>query len=305
VSEVEQINSRLRASLDLRRYDQAVSEAQRLLAVAGPSAAGFALLAQAQMGLGRFEEAERSAVAGLAQDPYSEHLLRIRAVARGRQGRTAEALESIDEALRLAPDQPRSHNYRAVCLEAMERYDEALDAARRAVSLDPHDASYLLQLGALELRTDPAAAEARFRDGLRIDPGSAELLVHLGIALLKQKRIDDARTAFRSALLIDPSSKPAKEGVRVTVENKLLKVGGLGAAGIVAMRALMVSGRFSGVDSRAGYAFLGAAAVVALSGLVVLPRWARARNQKKLAESDPQLLAIYQRLQADKQAGRL
>jgi len=78
----------------------------------------------------------RERIAGAFGDPSLEALL-----ARGQEemeeGRLDDALETVREALRLAPDDPIGHNNAGVILNAAGQYDLAMRELRVAVRLAP------------------------------------------------------------------------------------------------------------------------------------------------------------------------
>ncbi len=82
--------------------------------------------------------------------------------------------------------------------------EEARDAYRRALELDPHHADAHVNLGRLLLETGRAGdAEAHYRAVLGDDPGHPTAWFNLGIALEDQRRPQDAIKAYEQALVAD------------------------------------------------------------------------------------------------------
>jgi tetratricopeptide (TPR) repeat protein len=82
--------------------------------------------------------------------------------------------------------------------------EEARDAYRRALELDPHHADAHVNLGRLLLETGRAGdAEAHYRAVLGDDPGHTTAWFNLGIALEDQRRPQDAIKAYERALVAD------------------------------------------------------------------------------------------------------
>ena len=72
------------------------------------------------------------------------------------------------------------------------RLEEAEQACRRAVQLDPDNAEARWKLGALQReRGDPSAAEATLRGLLAISPDNLEALLNLATALCSLRRAED------------------------------------------------------------------------------------------------------------------
>src|SRR5260221_7316818 len=77
--------------------------------------------------------------------------------------------------------------------------DEARDAYRRALELDPHHADAHVNLGRLLVEADRAEeAETHFRAAVADHPGHATAWFNLGIALEDRRRPNDAVKAYRS-----------------------------------------------------------------------------------------------------------
>jgi tetratricopeptide (TPR) repeat protein len=88
-------------------------------------------------------------------------------------GRTAEAIEHYQEALKIDPNYSSAHNNLGVILDETGRTEEAIK---------------------------------HYRDALRIDPANAKANSNLGIALIETGRPFEAVESFRRALLNDPKN---------------------------------------------------------------------------------------------------
>src|SRR5256886_2784753 len=82
--------------------------------------------------------------------------------------------------------------------------DEARDAYRRALELDPHHADAHVNLGRLLVEADRAEeAETHFRAAVADHPGHATAWFNLGIALEDRRRPNDAVKAYEQAIAAD------------------------------------------------------------------------------------------------------
>ncbi len=295
---------RARAALEVGRLDEAERGARGALAVDPAAEEGHALLARVHLSRGAHAEALRATEAGIGATPDSEWLHRLRALALSAMGRRDEALAAADEAVRLGPDLAPAHHVRSVVLEAMKDLPEARAAADRAVELDPEDARYHSQLGDLWLAGDPARAERHYRESLALDPSRASTLNNLGVALNAQKRTRDAALAFRSAVILDPTLTVAKQNTHASVR----RLAGGGALFAVAMGVTQGARLLERIGRGASESMRWIALAVVLAGIAAtwgIWFWRRTAGIRRLAETDPQLHAIYVRLEADRKAGRL
>jgi tetratricopeptide (TPR) repeat protein len=120
---------------------------------------------------GAAEAGEDAATRAIELAPYTAKGFEIRGRSRLALRRPAEALEDIEQALALTPDDPDIHALRAVVLTRLGRGDAAEEAAADALSLDPESAAAHAALGWRHLhagRVQPALEE--LQEALRIDP---------------------------------------------------------------------------------------------------------------------------------------
>lgn len=123
----------------------------------------------------------------------------------------AGAEAELKRALELPPQNPTTHLWSAILLEATGRSDEAVAAARRAVELAPGQAQVRAGLGYRlywARRYDEAVAE--LSGSLEQDPKSATAHYFIGRARVQQARFDEARAAFARAREISPDDANLK-----------------------------------------------------------------------------------------------
>jgi predicted O-linked N-acetylglucosamine transferase (SPINDLY family) len=121
-------------------------------------------------------------------------------------GRREEAEASFRRALEIDPMSAKTHCTLGWMLQAQARLFEAELHCRRALEIEPSYVEAYLELGAvLKSMQRRDEAEASYRKALDIDPASALGHNRLGLLLLEQDRWADAEAAFRRALAADPS----------------------------------------------------------------------------------------------------
>jgi tetratricopeptide (TPR) repeat protein len=288
---------RVQAALELGRLDEALAEVRRLLAQDPGDPEAHALHGQVLMMLRRNAEAQQAAEAGLALAPELEWLHRVRALALLRQGgwrRRREALRAADEAVRLAPEQGAGHYLRSLVLEQRSRRKQAVLAAERALELDPQDATYHFRMADLCLGAKaPAEAERHYRRGLELEPQNAGALNNLGVAVLRQKRADEAAQLFKDAVRADPTLKLAKQNAHATVRQ------------VVGMPEQRSPWRLLWFLINPSALFV----LVFVSPVLLLWSWLRDRRVRQrmqdLRRKDPDLHRLYHRIDDDRRQRRL
>jgi uncharacterized protein (TIGR02466 family) len=156
---------------------------------------------------GRIAAAEavyRRVIAARPADPEPRYLLGTLCT---QTGRSAEAVEHLGIASRLAPNTAPLFNHLGHALVAAGRQDDAEAAFRRAIELRPDLAEAHLNLGTL-LRQSGRLADAAhsFRQAAAADPGTPHALINLGITLQEIAAFDEAVAALHQAVAIDGCS---------------------------------------------------------------------------------------------------
>jgi predicted O-linked N-acetylglucosamine transferase (SPINDLY family) len=86
------------------------------------------------------------------------------------------------------------------------RADQAENALRKALALDPRHAKASANLGVILQRAEKyAEAETQYRAALEMDAGLAQAWFNLGTLLLDRGRVGDAIDSFRRAVALDAS----------------------------------------------------------------------------------------------------
>ncbi|MBZ5638468.1 MAG: tetratricopeptide repeat protein [Acidobacteriia bacterium] len=121
------------------------------------------------------------------------------------EGKTSEAIEDYERALRLNPGFADAHNNLGNALLRLRRTEEAIEHYRKALRLEPNSAKVLNNLGkALATMGKPQDALEYFERALRIDPWLAGAHVNLGNALLRLGRPKDGIGHYEEALRLRP-----------------------------------------------------------------------------------------------------
>ena len=273
-------------------------EAAAIISADPAGSTGHAVLARAHLGKNEFAKALEAAEAGLQRTPDREWLHRLRTHALIFLKRHKEALEAADECVRLLPNATESHQIRGKALGKLKRLADAEEEYARALQLNPHSAEAHRELGDLVLKKTPKRAEEHYRAALAIEPNDAVALNNLGAALSRQKRRDEAALAYKAAILADPTLKVAKRNAHATVTQQVGKVAGWGTGLFVALQAARLAAAASAPIALAVLA-------VGVPATLAIRRKLRAKRIAQLKARDPQLVAIFERLEQDKKAGRL
>lgn len=105
------------------------------------------------------------------------------------------------------PTSKRAHNNLGTALFVADRNEEASAAFQRAIALDPHYASALVNLGRVQLQSaQSVAAEKNFSTALAIEPANPDALFGLGFALASKNRLPEAILHYREAIRLQPSA---------------------------------------------------------------------------------------------------
>lgn len=165
-----------------------------------------------------FQQAEshaRSALALNPENPIRSFCLQVLAYSLWRQGRPAEALQPLREAISLDPEAPSPHSVIAKVYADLRWFTKARHEAQKAIELGPSNPDYHFSLGYVLHDVDPEAAELAYRKALELDPGKVEAKENIAHLALKR---GDLRTA--SSGLIEVLSEAPEDHRPVLILNK-------------------------------------------------------------------------------------
>ena len=116
-----------------------------------------------------------------------------------------DAIEAFDKAISIDPSQALYYRGKGYALNGLMRYNDAIEAFDKAISIDPGQAwDYDKKGYALNgLKRYNDAIEA-FDKAISIDPGQAQYYRNKGYALITLMRYNDAIKVFDKAISIDP-----------------------------------------------------------------------------------------------------
>ncbi len=121
-------------------------------------------------------------------------------------GRSAESLQHMNEALRLAPESAEAQHNLANALAATGRPEEAIEHFKQALRLRPDYVKTYCNLGSVLLAAGRFEdAIANFQHALQLDPNYAEADYYLANALTRSGHPDEALAYYQQAVHINPN----------------------------------------------------------------------------------------------------
>ena len=204
--------------LILRDQPQQPEAAAQVLGPRQNDPAAMQDYADALRGQDRYEEAIDEFRAILEIDPEYAPAYAGMGDALFRMRRYEDALAALARALSLQPDLPSAGAlYRLMgrCEQELGRPDDALPHYERALQIDPDDAQAIELLARLQfVRERYLEAFDLYRTLVEIVPDAAGTHANLGATLYHLGRVEDAIRSFEHALSLDPTL----ESVRTTLE---------------------------------------------------------------------------------------
>lgn len=200
------------------RLDEALTAAENSLTENPKDAETWQLYVIVLNALGRTEDA-RKATAKLREFGLPEaddHLLQAAEAASS--GDLPTAISHYESALETGGDRPEIHAGYALALMEADRADDALAAARKAVSLAPNDARANYSLGhILRLRGENDEALSALNLAVSAEPDLMLAVYEQGMLLADKERLEEALENFTRYLKAnpgDPSAVQAVESIR-------------------------------------------------------------------------------------------
>ena len=172
-----------------------------------------------------------------------------------RGGSPQVALQVISGVLTNSPDNATALAIQGDALTMLGRQEAAIGSYEQALRSDSGSTRAKIGLGRLRLGTNPGESERLFVEVLQKEPRNTTALNNLGIARDLQGRHDDAHTAYRQALGINPELHAAQVNLALS-----LAMAGRGSAALPLIQPLATAPNAS-TKLRHDYA-----AVLAMSG---------------------------------------
>jgi tetratricopeptide (TPR) repeat protein len=155
-----------------------------------------------------------------------------------REHRFQDAMDSVDEALRLEPDLVPALTLRAKLAMAANRYDVARQSLERAIAADPKSwyARFLYGFQFYQQNEMPAAIAA-LEQSRNLKPREPEPVLYLGLAYEAVGRTDDALGLYRRAIELEEAAGAPHVETLLTAGRLLLLLGRFDEAAEIAQRA--------------------------------------------------------------------
>ena len=203
------LDAQLRRAVELhqaRRLVEAELAYRELLAWRPDLADVHVNCALAQLGLGKYRDAESSLRLALAKDPNLAKAHSRLGDVLCFQNRYRDAVKSYEQALALKPGAPEVLNNMGNALKLSGEVERAASCYSQAVNLRPGFAQAHNNLGLCFLAQDRASdARLAFDQAIAAAPDYAEAYNNLGNALRREHLAQEAQEAFQTAIRLSPA----------------------------------------------------------------------------------------------------
>ena len=224
-----------KALIELARYEEALTYAERIIDLDAGDAQGFALksaalvaggqaalaipvalsgldlnpgftalhaaLSRAYIDTQRWPDGLEAGERGLAINPGDAELVRAYAYALQSVGAYDEAAQHLERAIELRPSYLPIHFELAALYLARDQDQQAIDLYDRILAIDSRNARAMLRLCLAYRKVGQFARALGFcEDSVASDGGDAEALFHLGLLYYRERRFVDSRATFQQCL---------------------------------------------------------------------------------------------------------
>ncbi len=138
-----------------------------------------------------------------------------------KRGASERAIEAVEKAIRMEPSKADYHNLKGEIHFGKTEWQDALDAAERALGLESeHVAALNLRAKSLVKLNRKADANDTLDWAIRNDPENPNTHANKGWALIERDQYDEALVHFKEALRLDPGNEWAREGLKNAIKGK-------------------------------------------------------------------------------------
>ncbi len=156
---------------------------------------------------GNYPGAVRVYERGLVVDPDNVELLNAMGFSLFQQGKSAEAVVALEKAIAIDPKHWKAHNNMALASIDLGELEVAEAHYRESLAIEPQPAIYNDLGFVLERQGIPEEAAEAYRKALELDPGSASALYNLGSSLARSGEFAQAEKYLRAAVAKNPGSQ--------------------------------------------------------------------------------------------------
>lgn len=176
-----------------------------------------AIEAQALVSLGREDEADALLASALAEKPDDADILSTYAERQIVKGENAKAEEALTRAVTTSPFHKRARRLLGELLKKNGRPQDAIEVYEQMLRIQPTDADAQFAIGSILLDSNPSAALPYLEEACRLAPSRAFFLTSLGIAYLKDGRMNEAEAALRRAIALSPDDPGIRNNLGIVL----------------------------------------------------------------------------------------
>jgi tetratricopeptide (TPR) repeat protein len=193
------------ALTNLKKYDDALAYADKVVELAPKSTLGYNLRARINVLKDDFKSAIEDLNEALEVDSKDVAALIMRSRLLAAEGKDKEAKADIEKALLLRPDLPQGILMRSLLAAQKGKFAEAISDIQTLLHSDPQNADYRLQLATYLVADKRPRRAIEVLDSLiEADPKNADALRARGDALLSIGKHVEAVNDYENALKVDP-----------------------------------------------------------------------------------------------------
>ena len=167
---------------------------------------------------GNYPAAIRAYQRGLAIEPDNVELLNAVGFSQFQQGNSKEAVVALEKALTIDPKHWKAHNNLALAAIDSGEFEVAEAHYRESLAIKPQPAIYNDLGVVLERQGLPDEAVEAYRNAVKLDPKSASAQYNLGSSLARSGKFAEAESHLRNAIKADPTNATPHQALAQVLE---------------------------------------------------------------------------------------